>query len=169
MKVVDKQIGMIQRIIEIDGASGVLVKFALLAGAGRKDLQMLYNEEICGKLLLTCNCYKLHTTNRHDGLSIVVSRHGCKVRVRVIPSRLWENFRNNMVCCDPQDIRLAESKAGMTLDQIKEIYSCVVGDGVLVDKMSQSALLNCILNDMKSVSQHYCKSWEEAGLILPIL
>lgn len=169
-----------RQVMSIPGDSGMALKAALLSGLRIDELQYAYNQQVCGQE--SCECEKLHVVRKPNGLCIIsinwIRRHK-RCYFAILPSRLWDSFRN-VVSFGESDIKnantIAKHQVSIDFAELRKIYYSVMLGAMHIDevrvltgKASVEAARDCLIYRVDSLAENYCKAWEKFGIVLPVL
>lgn len=159
----------IQRLMDIPGTEGVIIKVGLLCGLRAEDVISLHGTKICSNDMRICGCSDLHVVVGHNDL-LVISRSSQTAMVSVIvPALLWKQFRaiELLELRNFSDASAAMKNPGLQFNDLSDIHHRIfcTSSGYHSYLVRNDSLWRTT-DDVVQLLKSYCLSWERVGLIL---
>ncbi len=164
----------LKQLLKVEGEIGLTIRMGLFTGLREDEIVYAHNMEICDNKG-GCSCEKLHVVNKPNGLSIVLMnwiRGHKKCYFTIVPTKLWEQFRNLLVFSDA-DINIAHKmtkKFGMKYMELRKIHynvMCKVMQeneaDILVGRAKSVAARHYVLYEIDNMAEKYQQAWENFG------
>lgn len=165
----------LKQLLKVEGEIGLTVRIGLFSGLREDEIVYVHNMEICNNKS-GCGCEKLHVVNKPNGLSIVMInwiRGHKKCYFTIVPTRLWEQFRNLLIFCDT-DIDIAHrytKKFGIKYMDLRKIHYNVMCKAmqeneaeVLVGRAKSVAARHYVMYEIDSMAEKYKAAWHGFGV-----
>jgi intergrase/recombinase len=165
----------LKQLLKVEGEIGLTIRIGLFTGLREDEIVYAHDMEICSNKG-GCNCEKLHVVNKPNGLTIVLInwiRGHKKCYFTIVPTRLWEQFRNLLVFNDT-DIDIAHKmtkKFGMRYMDLRKLHYNVMCKVMqeneadsLLGRTKSVAARHYVLYELDHMAEKYNQAWNEYKL-----
>ena len=171
-------INKLTSLMAIPGHIGFIIRVGLFTGLREEELYYIYNKELCNNEL-GCKCNSLHVFHLDNKMTIIGInwiRVNKKVFVTILPTLIWNDFRN-LPKFDRSDIIAAHSitkrdaeilyiglrKIHYNVMRFKDAMNPDEADA-LAGRAKTTSAQHYVLHDLRSFSDKYIKAWQNFGL-----
>jgi intergrase/recombinase len=166
----------VKDLLKIQGEIGLTVRIGLFSGLREEEIIHIHNTEICNNLG-GCDCNKLHTVNKPNGLTVVVVnwfRGHKKCYFTILPTNIWEQFRNvsnfNDVDIDVAH-KLTKKIASIMFVELRKIHYNVMTRvmdineaDILAGRAKSVSARHYAIYELDRIADGYAEAWEKLGV-----
>ncbi len=171
-------VSKIKDLMAIQGEIGLTVKVGLFSGLREEEIIYIHKTEVCNNLG-GCSCSKLHVVNKSNGLTVVIInwfRAHKKSYFTIIPTKVWEQFRN-VTNFNNTDIQIAHKLTKKITDimfvGLRKIHYNVMSRAmgmneadILAGRAKSVSARHYAIYELDRITESYVQAWSKFGVAI---